>query len=128
MAADLGTLARLPKITGNESLLRELAFTARAFDAAEAAQLGFVSKIVQGSKDAVIAEALKTAKFIASKSPIGVVGTKNVLLHSRDHGVQENLDYVATWNQGMLQSDDLKQSISAFTTKRAPNYKPLPKL
>jgi len=128
MAADIGSLARMPKITGNESLLRELAFTVRSFGVSEAVQLGFVSKVVEGSKDEVVKEALKLAKFIASKSPIGVVGTKNVLLHSRDHSVQENLDYVAVWNQAMLQSDDMTQAIGAFKTKRAPVFNPLPKL
>lgn len=54
LAADIGSLARLPKITGNESLLRELAFTARIFDAREAQQLGLVSKIVEGSRDQVV--------------------------------------------------------------------------
>ena len=42
LAADLGTLQRLPKVVGNESLVRELAFTARKFDADEAKSFGFV--------------------------------------------------------------------------------------
>jgi delta(3,5)-delta(2,4)-dienoyl-CoA isomerase len=54
MAADIGTLARLPKISGSESLLRELALTARDFSADEALRLGFVSKVVQGSRNDVI--------------------------------------------------------------------------
>ncbi|KAF9507508.1 hypothetical protein BS47DRAFT_1373879 [Hydnum rufescens UP504] len=128
MVADIGTLARLPKITGNESLLRELAFTARPFGVAEASQLGFVSKVVEGSKDEVLAEALTLAKFIATKSPIALLGTKNVLLHSRDNSVQSNLEYVATWNASMMQSDDLRQSLRAFTTKRETVFRPLPKL
>ena len=32
-----------------------------------------------------IAAALETAKLIASKSPIAVVGTKHLLAHARDH-------------------------------------------
>ena len=35
LAADLGTLQRLPKICGNDSIIRELAFTARIFGAEE---------------------------------------------------------------------------------------------
>ncbi len=42
IAADLGTLQRMPKSVGNGSLVRELAFTARKFDAEEAKSLGFV--------------------------------------------------------------------------------------
>lgn len=40
LAADVGHLQRLPKITGNDSLLRELCFSARMFGAEEAKQLG----------------------------------------------------------------------------------------
>lgn len=42
LAADLGTLQRFPKIIGNDSLYRELAYTGRKFDAEEAKSIGFV--------------------------------------------------------------------------------------
>jgi len=127
LAADIGTLARLPKVAGNESLLRELAFTARNFSAAEAEKLGLVSKVVQGSRDEVVQAALETAKLIASKSPIGVLGTKHLLLHARDHSVQENLDYTATWNGVMIQTGDMAEAMKAFQEKRKPTFAPLKK-
>ena len=43
LAADIGTLARLPKISGNTSLVAELALTVRPFGADEAKELGLVS-------------------------------------------------------------------------------------
>ena len=85
LAADIGTLARLPKVAGNQSLVRELAFTGRDFSAQEAAQAGFVSRLVKGGRDEVVKAALELASLIAKKSPIAVVGTKRVLLHARDH-------------------------------------------
>jgi len=45
MAADVGTLQRMPKIIGNASTFNELAFTARKFGAVEAKNIGFVSEI-----------------------------------------------------------------------------------
>ena len=51
------------------------------------------------------AAALDLAKIIATKSPIAVLGTEHLLLHARDHGVQENLDYTQAWNSAMLQTD-----------------------
>jgi delta(3,5)-delta(2,4)-dienoyl-CoA isomerase len=45
MAADVGTLQRLPRIIGSESLVRELVFTARKMEASEAKECGFVSKV-----------------------------------------------------------------------------------
>lgn len=85
LAADVGTLAYLPKITGNQSLARELAYTARMFSSGEAERLGLVSRVVGGGRDAVVAAALQLANDIASKSPVAVSGTKCLLLHARDH-------------------------------------------
>ncbi|GJR36621.1 delta(3,5)-delta(2,4)-dienoyl-CoA isomerase, peroxisomal [Tanacetum coccineum] len=62
---------------------------------------------------------------IASKSPLAVIGTKNVLIKSRDMSVQQGLDYVATWNSSMLLSDDLKEVISAQKQKRKPSFSKL---
>ena len=53
LAADIGTLQRLPKAVGNDSLARELALTARDFDAAEAKELGFVSKVFPSQQEAL---------------------------------------------------------------------------
>ena len=46
LAADVGTLQRMPKIVGNEGLVRELAYTARHFSAQEALQFGFVTRVL----------------------------------------------------------------------------------
>lgn len=40
LAADVGSLNRLPRIVGNASWLREIAFTARNFGAEEALKHG----------------------------------------------------------------------------------------
>lgn len=79
LAADIGTLQRFPKTVGSESIARELALSGRKFGAKEAERIGFISRIVPGGKDAVEAEALKLAALIASKSPVAVWGTKNVM-------------------------------------------------
>lgn len=47
MAADVGALQWLPKIIGSESLVRELAFTARKMLADEARQCGFVNQLFE---------------------------------------------------------------------------------
>jgi len=128
LAADIGSLARLPKIAGNESLIRELAYTARNFTAQEALSLGLVSKVIPGGRSEVVAAALETAKLIAAKSPIAVVGTKHLLLHSRDHSVAENLEYTAVWNAFALQATDMGDSLQAFQTKKPAKFSSLPKL
>ncbi|KAK4054289.1 hypothetical protein OIO90_003522 [Microbotryomycetes sp. JL221] len=128
LAADVGSLQRLPKTTGNASLLYELALTARNFDTKEAQTLGLVSKVVPGGRQGVLDAALETAKLIASKSPIAVIGTKHILNYSREHTVQEGLDYEAVWNMAMLQSEDLVKAMQAFATKESPTFSPFYKL
>ncbi|KAF8321081.1 ClpP/crotonase-like domain-containing protein, partial [Cantharellus anzutake] len=123
--ADVGTLARFPKIVGNDSFTREAAISAGIFAASEAERVGFVSKVVPGGKQEVFDAALATAREIASKSPVAMVGTKHVLLHSRDHAVSENLDYVAVWNAATLQTDDTTEVIKSFFHNLRPRFSPL---
>ena len=66
-------------------MVYELTLTGREFSAAEAERMGFVSRVVPGSRDEVVRAAVETAKLIAEKSPIAVLGTKRVLQHARDH-------------------------------------------
>ncbi|CAD6949578.1 unnamed protein product [Tilletia controversa] len=54
LAADIGTLQRFPKTVGNDSLARELAYSARTFDAREALAIGFVSKVTEQGQPAVV--------------------------------------------------------------------------
>ncbi len=46
MAADLGTLQRLPKIVGNDSIVRELAFTARNLPSTEAKEVFIIIQFI----------------------------------------------------------------------------------
>lgn len=50
MAADVGTLQRMPKVIGSESLIKELAFTGRKMLAPEALQVGFVNHIAENQE------------------------------------------------------------------------------
>ncbi|GJX20407.1 delta(3,5)-delta(2,4)-dienoyl-CoA isomerase, peroxisomal [Tanacetum coccineum] len=123
ITADLGTLQRLPEIVGFGNAM-ELALTGRVFGAEEAKGMGLVSKVF-GSKEELDQGVRAIAQGIASKSPLAVIGTKNVLLKSRDMSLQQGLDYVATWNSSMLLSDDLKEVISAQKQKRKPSFSKL---
>jgi delta(3,5)-delta(2,4)-dienoyl-CoA isomerase len=124
ITADVGTLQRLPKIVGNDSLVRELCYTARQIKSDEALNFGLVSRILP-DKDAMLAGALETAKLIASKSPVAVQGTKIALVYARDHSVADALEQVATLNQSMLQSEDLVKAATAALTKEPVTFSKL---
>uniref|UniRef100_R4G4P5 Delta(3,5)-Delta(2,4)-dienoyl-CoA isomerase, mitochondrial n=3 Tax=Rhodnius TaxID=13248 RepID=R4G4P5_RHOPR len=116
MAADVGTLQRLPRVVGSTSLVNELAFTARKLLASEAKECGLVNRVYK-DKESMISEAMKVAEDISRKSPVAVQGTKRSLIYSRDHPVQESLNHIADWNQTMLQSEDFLNATVAEATK-----------
>ena len=76
-------------MVGSLSWVKELCLTARDFSAAEALAAGFVSQVHE-SKAAALAAGVKTAALIATKSPVAVQGTKELLNHSRDHTVEDS--------------------------------------
>ncbi|XP_013416113.1 delta(3,5)-Delta(2,4)-dienoyl-CoA isomerase, mitochondrial [Lingula anatina] len=124
LAADVGTLQRLPKVVGNDSLARELAYTARKMMADEAMRCGLVSRILP-DRESTIEAAIETAALIASKSPIAVQGSKVSIVYSRDHSVQEGLEHIACWNSAMLQSEDVMTAAMAAVEKKPAEFSKL---
>ncbi|MDO9237989.1 MAG: crotonase/enoyl-CoA hydratase family protein [Aquabacterium sp.] len=122
MTADVGTLQRLPKLLGNQGIVRELAYTGRKVDATEAREIGLVNKVYD-SREALQAGVRELAANIASKSPLSIRGTKEMLNYSRDHSVADGLNYIATWNAAMLMSNDLTAAMMAGMSKQTPEFK-----
>jgi enoyl-CoA hydratase len=121
LTADVGTLQRLPKLIG-EGMARELSYTARRVAAAEAKEIGLVNRVYD-STDALVQGVNEIARSIASKSPLAVRGTKEMITYVRDHSVEDGLNYIATWNAGMLLSADLEEALAAQREQRAPVYR-----
>ena len=111
MTADVGTLQRLPRIIG-DGMTRELAYTGRRMDANEACNLGFVNRVYP-DREKMLAAVTDIAREIASRAPLAVRGTKEMLLYARDHSVADGLNYIATWNAGMFSQSDLARSVQA---------------
>jgi len=80
---------------------------------------------VYPDRGATVAAALNLAKTIASKSPVAVQGSKVVLNYSRDHSVDESLEYVLTWNSAMLQTEDIAKAVQAGMLKETPIFSKL---
>ncbi|MEP5766497.1 MAG: crotonase/enoyl-CoA hydratase family protein [Halieaceae bacterium] len=111
MTADVGTLQRLPRLIG-DGMMRELAYTGRRMDAEEARELGFVNRVFS-DREHLLAGVDAIAHDIAAKAPLAVRGTKEMILYARDHTVADSLNYIATWNAGMMSQADLLGSVEA---------------
>jgi enoyl-CoA hydratase len=120
MAADVGTLQRLPKIMP-PGIVRELAYTGRRFSAEEAKSWGLVNS-VHADRETTIAAAFDMAHQIAAQSPVAIAGIKHAVTYARDHSVADGLDQIATWNSGMLRPDDLMKAIQAKMQKQQAIY------
>lgn len=122
MVADVGTLQRLPKIVGSEGWVRELAYTGRTVDAAEARAMGLVSRVFD-TREALHAGVREIATSIAAKSPLAIRGIKEMLNYARDHSVADGLNQVATWNAATLMSEDLMAAMAAAQKREAPRFR-----
>jgi len=121
MTADVGTLQRLPKLIP-DGMARELAYTGRRMLADEAQTIGLINRVFD-TPEALHAGVLEIATTIASKSPLSIRGSKEMLNYARDHSVADGLNHVATWNAAMLQSEDLMAAMMASMNKQTPTFK-----
>jgi len=121
IAADIGTLTRLPRSGVSMSWVKDVCLTAREFGAEEALGVGLVSG-VYGSKDETVGKAVEKAVLLAEKSPVAVLGTKEILNYSRDHSIADGLNYTAVWNAAYTQTQDMKDAIMAGLKKKKTSF------
>lgn len=124
MAADVGTLQRLPKLVP-DGVARELVYTGRRMPAAEAVAVGLVNRVFD-DHEALLTGVREIAAEIATKSPLAIWGCKQALVHARDHAVADSLDRMALWQSGAFQPADLMEAFAAKAAGRAPEYPDLP--
>ena len=123
LAADIGTLSRLPKVVGNGSWVKDVCLSARYFGADEAERMGLVSWVGKnGGKEEVIKEAVRWAELVASKSPVAVQATKEILNWSWSRSVEDGLRYTSVWNSSALQSNDVQAAMMAGIKKQKASF------
>ncbi|KAL6712743.1 hypothetical protein ACLMJK_009681 [Lecanora helva] len=126
LAADIGTLTRLPKVVGNGSWVKDVCLSARQFDAEEAYRVGFVSWVGgKGGKEEVMAEALRWAEVVSGKSPVAVQSTKEILNWSWGRSVEDGLRYTSVWNAAALQAGDVGEAMRAGVERRRGRFEKL---
>ncbi|MEM9704549.1 MAG: enoyl-CoA hydratase-related protein [Pseudomonadota bacterium] len=123
MTADVGTYPRLCKLMP-EGWVRQMSYTAEKLTAHKAKELGLVND-VYATADECLEATMEVAKRIAANSPLAITGAKRMINYARDHSTADALDYIVTWNAGMLRGEDIRESFMAKSEKRAPNYQDL---
>ncbi|MZR29053.1 crotonase/enoyl-CoA hydratase family protein [Sneathiella litorea] len=124
MTADVGTFPRITKLIA-DGLARELAYTGRRMPADEAKSAGLFNAVYE-SQEALLAAVMSMAAEIASKAPLAIMGCKRMMNYSRDHSIEDSLDYIAIWNASMLQRDEIFEAMKANAEKRAGDFVDLP--
>ena len=122
IVADIGTLQRLPKVV-SAGHVAELAYTGKDIDAARAEKIGLVNDVYEDF-DATYEAAYTMAMEIAANAPLAVRGTKFVLSQSEDLTTEQSLLLNGIWTMiTTLNSNDLKEAMSAFVQKRTAEFK-----
>jgi enoyl-CoA hydratase/carnithine racemase len=117
--ADGGT-QRLPRLIGKGKAL-ELMLTAETVTAAEALDIGLVSKVVPGAELTTEAEAL--VQGIATKAPISLRYVKEAVNKGMDMTMGQGLRLEADLYLLLHTTADRTEGITAFLEKRTPEFK-----
>lgn len=120
MAADLGTLQRLPKLIP-EGVARELAYTGRRLPADRALSVGLVNEVFEDA-DAMLAGVMQVAREIAARPPVAIWASKQAIDYARDHSVADGLRQMGWLQSGLWDTAAVAEAIRARAQKREPSY------
>jgi enoyl-CoA hydratase len=123
MAADVGSLQRLPKIVA-PAVAREMAYTGERVPAERALAVGLVNAVLPDA-DALRAHAEQVARSIAAKSPLAIAGSKMALNYARDHGTAAALAQMAVLQSAIFEPADIAEAVAAWKGKRDGRFEPL---
>lgn len=98
-----------------DDVLRELVYTAREFDAAEALAHGFVTRLA----DDPHAEAMALARTIAGRSPRAVRGAKRLANRMRDADARTMLAAETEEQMQLIGRPEMMEAVAANLAKRA---------
>ena len=115
-----GGTQRMPRLIGVPAA-KELMFTGRHMDAAEALQRGLVNQVVPMAELMSTARAL--ADTIAAKPPLSVSFIKGAINTGIQVGIDEGLQYERLNAAIVLDSEDRTEGMKAFVEKRKPVFK-----
>jgi len=108
-----GGTQRLARVCGL-GVAKELIFTGRQVEAAEALRLGLINAVA----DPVLEHALQVARALAAKSPLALAVAKRLLNLSPGALEREAAEF-----GDLFASEDAREGLAAFAEKRAPRFR-----
>ena len=109
---------QLMRHLAREDVVRELTYTARVFDAAEAKEFGFVTRICENPHEA----AMETAREIAAKNPHAIRAAKRLLNEAVLVDPVEGLQAESDEQVKLIGSRNQIEAVAANLAKRAPAF------
>jgi 2-(1,2-epoxy-1,2-dihydrophenyl)acetyl-CoA isomerase len=116
---DWGGTYFLPRlVTPNKAC--EMFFLGDSIDAAEAARLGIVNRVV--APEELEAATLQLAQRLCAAPPIALAAAKQAVYVSHDSDLDEMLRYETEAQLRCFESDDGHEGVQAFLEKREPKF------
>ncbi len=115
-----GGTQRLPRLIGR-GMAKELIFTGRRVDAAEAERIGLVNRVCDGGE--LVDECKKMAAMICETGPIAIEQAKSAINHGMETDIQTGLALESTAYQVTIPTRDRLEGLAAFREKRKPVFK-----
>jgi len=110
----------LPRLLG-WAKAAEVAFLGEVLDAQQSLDAGLVNKVVP--HDELMNEARTWAHKIANNAPLAVQATKRMMRLGQDETFEAAVDHILLQLLPLTQTEDFKESLSAFAERREPEFK-----
>ena len=120
ITCDIGSLQRLPQVM-SETNLREWAYTGKRIDAERAKAWQLIGEVYDDPA-ALLHGVMDIAGEITQKSPLVLHGSKLSMNYNRNHSVEEGLEYIATFNAGIVQAEEVKYALEIRKKKSAAEF------
>ncbi|UZD55596.1 enoyl-CoA hydratase [Caldimonas aquatica] len=115
-----GGTQRLPRAVGKAKAM-DLVLTARMMDAAEAERAGLVSRVVPAER--LLEEACAAAESICGFSLPSILAAKECVNRAFESPLSDGLLFERRSFHALFATEDQKEGMDAFLTKRAPQFK-----